>query len=284
MARYGLGSGVRVKTPTAIVDATGTAINPSTIKLTVKKPDGTTQDYTSPTNDGTGLYHQDVPKTDLTTIGHYSYWWTATTPDGVSPTSTLEIYDPGEVTILALQDAKDMLNKSQLVFTDDNEVLRMIATIQASLEKAIGGPVITRTITNERLRVGNGYRTLTVRYRPLVSVTSITDVAGGASISLTDIDVDYATGVIRRKLQLPFWSWGPFYLVTYTAGLGTAVPPAITTAALLILANLWQSQTGGAVAVPGVGGDETVTLPGWGYAIPQRAAQLLSPYALEAYF
>lgn len=282
MPRYGLGSGVRVNVPQAITDDTGTAVNPATIKLTVQKPDGTTQDYTTPTNIGTGLYYQRVPKTDLTQLGHYQYVWTTTSPDGVSPPSGFEINDPFEVTVLSLQDAKDMLSIPQSSTTDDAEILRKIASIEVDIEKATGGPVVTRQISNERLRVGNGYRTLTVRYRPLVSVISIADVANGVAISLSDLDVDYATGVIRRKLQLPFWSWGPFYLVTYTAGLGTAVPPSIAEAAAIILDHLWTTQRGNAAAT--FAGQDTVTPPGWGYAIPNMAAEKLAPFALEAFF
>ena len=138
-------------------------------------------------------------------------------------------------------------------------------------------------ITNERVRAGSGYRTLTVRYRPLVSVVSIADVVDNVPLSLSDLDVDGVTGIIRRKLQLPFWSRGPFYLVTYTAGLGTAVPAFVNEAAALIIQHLWETQRGGAPVAFG-GPEPTVTLPGWGFGIPPRAAELLSPATLEAYF
>ena len=284
MARYLSGlETVTVSTPTAIKDRNGTPTDATTITLTMHQPDGTVKTYT-PTHDGVGLYHQDIPLTDTTQLGMYQWVMSGTiAATGFGFPGNFDVYDPYEVTILALQDAKDMLSISQTNTINDREILRKIATIQANIEKTTGGPTITRQITNERIRAGTGYRTLTVRYRPLVSVVSIADTSNGVAISLTDLDIDYPTGVIRRKLQLPFFSWGPYYLVTYTAGLGVAVPPGIEEACAIILKHLWDTQRANA-PVPFGGSDDLRTLPGWDFGIPPRAADLLSPQALEVYF
>lgn len=282
MARYAQGQPVTVSatitnnaTPPVLVDA-------GTLTLTVQKPDASSQSYATPAHDSTGKYHQDIPATDLAILGHYQYKWVSTgTGAGVIP-GAFEVYDPFEVTVLSLQDAKDTINIPQSTTTFDAEIYRKVATIEANIEKTIGGPVITRTISNERQRVTGGYRTFALRYRPLVSVTSIVDVASGVAMSLSDLDPDYTTGILRRKLDLPFWSRGPYYLITYTAGLGTAVPASIGEAAAVILQHLWETQRGVSSA-PQWAGEQTVTLPGWGYAIPNRAAELLSPYAYEVY-
>jgi len=282
MARYPSGASVTVST--TIKDRTGTAADASAITLTVHQPDGTVKTYPSPTHDGVGQYHQDLPVLDTTPVGMYPYTWTATVASttGIS-VGNFDVYDPFEVNILALQDAKDMLGIAQTNTVNDAEILRKVATIEANIEKTTGGPIITRQITNERVRAGTGYRTLTVRYRPLVSVVSIADTSNGVALSLTDLDIDYTTGVIRRKLQLPFWSWGPYYLITYTAGLGTAVPAGIEEACAIILKHLWDTQRANA-PVPFGGTDDLRTLPGWDYGIPPRAADLLSPYALEVFW
>jgi hypothetical protein len=285
MARYPQGATVTLSF--TVKDSTGSLVDASPIALTVHKPDGTVtagSPYT-PAHDGTGLYHQDLPLTDIATVGHYQHSLTATISGkaGVQ-VGSFDVFDPFEVTVLSLGDAKDMLNIPQSSTTDDAEILRKIATIEANIEKMTGGPVVTRQISNERVRVGTGYRTLTVRYRPLVAVVSIVDVATPTvTLDLSDLDPDYATGVLRRRLQLPFWGVGPFYLVTYTAGLGTAVPAGITEAAAIILDHLWQTQRGQAAAGAPFGGQEVTTLPGFGFAIPNRAAELLSPYALEVF-
>ena len=284
MARYPQGATVTLSF--TVKDATGTLVDASPVSLAVRKPDGTAtvgSPYT-PTHDGVGLYHVNLPLTDVSTIGHYQHALTATISGNAGvQVGTFDVFDPFEVSVLSLQDAKDTLNIPQSRTADDDKIQRKIATIEANIEKMIGGPVITRSIANERVKVGSGYRTLVVRYRPLVSVTSIVDVASGTSLALDDLDPDLATGVIRRKLQLPFWSRGPFYLITYTAGLGTAVPQGIEEAAGIILQHLWEVERGGATPVIGFGGEETVTLPGWGFAIPNRAAELLSPWAIEVY-
>jgi hypothetical protein len=277
MARYPQGAPIRLST--TVRDLTGTLVNATTLTLTVQKPDGTTQSYASPTNDSTGLYHQDIPSTDLSQLGHYAYKWVATgTGAGVSY-SVFEVFDPLEVSVLSLQDAKDHLNITSTAY--DTELQSKIATIQANLEKLCGGPILTRTVT-ERVRVSDYGTALAVRQRPLVAVTSITDIAAGTSISTADLDVDTNAGVIRRKLGLPFLGRGPDYTVVYTAGWGTAVPAAFNEAARIILEHLWQTQHGPS-ARPAFGGEETITLPGFAFAIPNRAAELLSPYLVEAY-
>jgi hypothetical protein len=259
----------------------GTLVNATTLTLTISKPDATTQAYSSPTNDGTGLYHQDVPTADINQVGHYAYKWVATgTGAGVS-FSTFDVFDPLDPSVLSLQDGKEHLNIAAATTTYDAEIASKIATIQANLERMTGGPILNRSVT-ERVCVGAGWTALTVRKRPLVSVTSITDVATGASISTTDLELDTNAGVIRRKALLPFLGVTPYFTVAYVAGWGTEVPAAFGEAARIILEHLWQTQHGPSLR-PSLGGEETVTLPGFGFAIPNRAAELLSPYATEAY-
>jgi hypothetical protein len=125
-----------------------------------------------------------------------------------------------------------------------------------------------------------------------VSVTSITSASGGVIDISAGLDLDANAGLIRRKLGLPFYGpffqWLPQVTVTYVAGWGTAVPAAFNSAARIIVKHLWDTQRG-VTSAPMQGGDETVILPGWGYAIPERAAQLLDgslngmPFMAEAY-
>lgn len=288
MSRYPLGQPVRVST--TIKDLTGAPVDAGTLKLTVRRPDASTQDYLTPAHDGaagSGTYHQDIPAADATQLGHYAYVWTATGAGaGVSPPSGFEVHDPFEVTVLSLQDGKDALNKSQTVVTDDAELLRKIATIESNLEKTTGGPIINRQIT-ERVELVGGYTAFLVRKRPIVSVQSLVSVASGAALNISDLEWDPNSNIVRRKLALPFYgpffTWLPTFTVTYTAGLGTAVPPSVQDAAGIILQHLWEPQRGMS-SNPRYGGNEdTITLPGWSFAIPTLAAELLSPYALEAY-
>lgn len=279
MPRYPQGAPVRLST--TVKDVTGALVTPTTIVLTISKPDATTQAYSSPTADSTGVYHQDVPTADLSQLGHYAYKWVTTGPGAGVSFSNFDVFDPLEVSVLSLQDAKDHLNIPQTTTTYDNELLSKIATIQSTLEKLTGGPIITRSIT-ERVTCGYGWNELAVRQRPLVGVTSITDVASGVALSLTDLDLDTNSGIIRRKLGLPFYGRSGAYSVVYTAGWGVAISPAFNEAARIILEHLWQTQHGPSLR-PAIGGEETTLLPGFAFAVPNRAIELLSFAVQEAY-
>jgi hypothetical protein len=280
MARYPLGQPVRVST--TVRDVTGTLVNATTLTLVVKitGADGTktiTGTYASPVNDSTGLYHQDIPVTDLATVGHYQYAWTATgTGAGVSLPADFDVFDPFEDAFLPLQDGKDQLNIPQAVTTADAELAMYIATIESELEGSTGGPVVNRVVT-ERGELDGTCTVLQVQQRPLVSVTSITPVATGLAADLSaGLDLDKGAGIIRaiggRTLAA---TWNAAVTTVYVAGWGTQVPAAFNLFGRIVLQHLWETQHGPS-ARPSMGGAELVTLPGWGFAIPARAAELLN--------
>jgi hypothetical protein len=291
VARYSTGQPIRLST--TVKDVTGTLVNPGALTLTVLKPDATQQVYSSPANDGTGLLHQDIPIADLGQVGHYAYKWTSTGTGAGESAGDFDVFDPFEPAVLPLQDAKDALNIPASVTTSDNEIAAFVATIETCLERMTGGPLVNRTITAERAEMMAGQTVICVRQRPLVSVTSITSASGGAIDISAGLDIDVNAGTIRRKLGLPFYgpffSWLPQVLVTYVAGWGTAVPAAFGMASRIIIQNLWETQHGPSARPSMGGGDEMVTLPGFGFAIPNQAAELLDgsqngiPFMTEAF-
>jgi hypothetical protein len=295
VARYPLGQPLRLSTTTKQINIDGSysLANATTLALLVSKPDATQQTYSSPANDGTGLYHQDIPAADLTQAGHYQYTWTSTgTAAGVS-FGDFDVFDAlAEAALLPLQDCKDMLNIPQSNTTVDGELLSFIATVETSLEGFTGGPIVNRTVV-ERAELDGTQTVLQVRQRPLVSVTSIVSVASGQPLDLTGgLDIDVNAGTIRRKLAWPFYgpyfAWLPSMTVTYVAGWGTSVPAAFNTCARIIVAHLWETQHGPS-ARPSMGGMDLTQPPGFSYAIPNRAAELLNgtvngmPLRLEAF-
>jgi len=275
---YPLGQPVRIST--TVRDVTGALVDAGTLTLVVKisAVDGTqttTGTYASPAHDGTGLYHQDIPVTDLATIGHYQYVWTSTGSGAGAVPGDFDVYDPYRTAVISLQDAKDMLNIPQATTSYDTEIASFIATIEASLRGLTGGPIVNRTITGERCQFTGWYEQLQVRHRPLVSVTSITSVQSGTVLDITaGLDINPAGRTIRKKDGSPFSSDSTAVLVTYVAGWGTQVPPSINTAARVILAHLWDTQHGPS-ARPSMGPVEMVTPPGFGFAVPAYAAELL---------
>jgi hypothetical protein len=276
VSRYPLNQPIRVST--TVRDVTGALVNAGALTLLVKirNADGTsstTGTYASPANDGTGLYHQDIPAADLQILGHYQYTWTATgTGAGVS-FGDFDVFDPFESALLPLQDGKDHLNIPQAVTSSDNEIQQYIATIETSLEAMTGGPLIDTVIT-ERAEFSRDMLTLQVRQRPLVQVNSITSIPNGATVDISaGLDVDPFTGIVRTKGGWAFSAFSPLATVVYVAGWGAQVPAAFNLAARIILANLWDTQHGPA-ARPSMGA-ELVSMPGFPYAIPPLAAELL---------
>jgi hypothetical protein len=86
----------------------------------------------------------------------------------------------------------------------------------------------------------------------------------------------------------PFFYGLPWFNVVYVAGWGTSVPATFGVFARLVLQHLWEAQHGPSVR-PSMGGMDLVTPPGFAFAIPNRAAELLAgtvggvPLRLEAY-
>jgi hypothetical protein len=297
LSRYPLGAPVRLSTTVRQLntDGTTTLVNAGTLTLLVKlaQADGTqltTGTYATPTLDSTGNYHQDIPVTDLTATGHYQYAWTSTGAGAGVSFGEFDVFDPFETSVLPLQDAKDQLNIPQATTTSDTEIASYIATIESCLEKATGGPLVNRTVS-ERSEMMSNQTVIPVRQRPLVSVTSIISASGAAIDISGGLDLDVNAGLIRRQLGLPFYgpffSWLPQVDVLYVAGWGVAVPAAFNSFARIVLQHLWTSQRGPA-AMP-MGGGEMVTVPGFGFAVPNMAAELLAgsqngvPFISEAY-
>lgn len=300
MSRYPLGAPVRIPITVSQlnVDGTTTLVNATTVTILVKlaQADGTlltTGTYSAPVNDSVGKYHQDIPAADLTGLGHYQYTVTTTGPGAGVTFGDFDVFDPFETAVLPLADAKDMLNIPQTVTTSDAELAAFIATIETSLEGYTGGPIINRTITSEHATLMDRQTVLVVRQRPLVSVTSIVSVASGTALDISaGLDIDPNAGTVRRKLGYPFYgpyfAWLPDMLITYVAGWGTSVPATFNLVARIILKHLWDTQHGPS-ARPQMGGDEMTTPPGFGFAIPSRAMELLEgsfngiPLMSEAY-
>ncbi len=267
MARYPIGQPVRVSVQ--VRDAGGGLVDPTTVTLTVRTPAGSNLTYDEPDTDGTGLYRQDVPTSATATAGRYQYRW-LTTGDGAGvDAGSFDIYDPLAGSTLSLEDAKQHVNVPAATTTQDDEVAFWCAVVDAAIERHIGGPILTRAVT-ERVEPTGGGTTLLLRQLPVVNVTSV----GGTAVS--GLDVDAESGIVHGSFGSSAVS------VVYAAGRGTAVPPAIAGAARIILGHLWQTQRGG-VSRPSVSGGETTVMPGLGYAVPNRALELLAPYAVEAW-
>lgn len=264
---FDLGDTVRLNASSR--DAGGTLTTATTAVLTVTLPDGTTATPTVPAPATAGLYVVDYVTTQA---GRHSVRWVFTAPANAY-TDSFDVREATPPAILSLADAKQHLNKTTT--TDDDEIRSWVESITAGIE-GLCGPVVVRTVTERH--EGRRVPVICLRQTPILSVTSVVAIlTGGTTYTVADLDVDTETGVVQRKDGGTLT--GPLR-VTYSSG-RRIVPAAMSSAARIILQHLWRTQQGPGRPQLGVGDfDVTEPIAGFGYAIPNRALQLLEPYRL----
>lgn len=161
---------------------------------------------------------------------------------------------------ISVDEVKAHANITSNASDDEVELIRNAA--QDAVEGLIG-PVLWRTVTQA---VSANSSTVVLNTLPVVSVTSLTLGGTGTTYTLTD------GGLL---LDVPMRG---DMVATYVVG-RARVTDDIRMAALIIAAHLWQTQLGASPTQLQDGfGDQTAS--GIGYAIPNRAADLLAPHLM----
>lgn len=248
-------------------DPGGTLTNATTAVLTVTLPDGSTVTPTvanPPAQDG-------QYRADYTTVqaGRHTVRWVFTGP-AHAYVDVLDVREAAPAWLFSLADAKNQL---KITLSDQDEEIRdKIGATTRAVEWFVG-PVAVRTVT-EVHHVGM-VQTLALRKIPALSLTEVAAVLeGGTSYAVDALDLDGDTGVVQRLDG--GLMYGPLR-TTYRAG-RLVVPENIREGGELILQHLWRTRQGPGRPQLGVGDfDVTEPIPGLGYAIPNRAMQLLSP-------
>ncbi|MEV5444043.1 hypothetical protein AB0N23_16120 [Streptomyces sp. NPDC052644] len=251
-------------------DDAGALADAGSVTLTLGLPDGTTVTVSPVAPTSTGVY---VHRYATVQPGRHTVRWVASGLNAGAYTDSFDVRPAEPAAILSLADAKAMLNKTGS--DADDEIRGWIESITAGIE-GLCGPVVVQTVT-EQHRVRHA-GSIVLRRTPVLSLTSVQPVlTGGTSYAVDDLVVDEATGVVERLDGGTLY--GPLR-VTYRAG-RRIIPAAITAAARIILQHLWRTQQGPARPQRGVNDyDVTEPVSGFGYAIPNRALQLLEPYRL----
>ncbi|GHH87816.1 phage gp6-like head-tail connector protein [Streptomyces capitiformicae] len=272
---FDLGDTVRLAADSK--DAGGTLANAATVGLTITLPDGTTATpaVTNPPS-VTGQYTVDYTSVQA---GRHSVRWVFTTPNSAY-TDSFDVREAISPAILSLADAKAHLNIAATITTHDDELRGWIEAITHLVQQYTG--ICARgTVVEDHDIQPSGTRVLTLRRTPVISLTSVTAIlTGGTSYTIADLDTDTRMGIVRRLDG--GYLYGPLR-ITYVAG-RSVIPANITSAGKIILQHLWRTQYGASRAGSAIGGGEdfSVTEPiaGFGYAIPNRALQLLEPHRL----
>lgn len=260
--------GATVRLTAECRDPGGTLTTATTAVCTITLPDGTTA-TPAVTVTGVGTYRADYPTAQA---GRHTVRWVFTGP-AHAYTDTFDVAPAAAEGLFSLAEAKRHLN---LTGTDqDDEVRGWIATTTEAVEWFVG-PVVPRTVIEDHTFTRAS--AIALRQTPVLEVTAVVPIlTGGTSYLVADLTPPDASGVVR--LLSGGTLSGPLRF-TYTAG-RRVVPPSIRSAGQIILQHLWRTQQGPGRPQLGVGDfDVTEPIPGLGYAIPHRAAQLLSPHQL----
>lgn len=262
--------GAVVPLGTTVRDSAEALANAGAMALTITLPDATIVAVSPVAPTSTGLYAYDYPSTQA---GRHTVRWVATGVHAGAYTDSFDVREAAPPAILSLADAKKHLNKTST--TDDDEIRSWVESITSGIE-GLCGPVVVRTVTERH--EGRRVPMIALRHTPVLTLTSVVPVLdGGTAYVVADLDVDTSTGVVQRLDGGTLT--GPLR-VTYTAG-RRIIPAAISSAAKIILQHLWRTQQGPGRPQRGMGDfDVTEPVAGFGYAIPNRALQLLEPYRL----
>ncbi|MFG2144129.1 hypothetical protein ACGFRG_08005 [Streptomyces sp. NPDC048696] len=249
-------------------DPGGALATAASATLTITLPDGTTAiPAVAPV--GPGTYQADYA---TTVAGRHMVRWLFTGP-AHAYTDQFDVRPQAPLGLLSLKDARTHLNITGP--QHDDELRGWVESVTAAVEWFVG-PVVVRTVT-ETHSAGR-MDTLALLQPPVLALTAVDAVVTGRpSYAVVDLDLDAASGVVRRKDG--GWLYGPLR-ATYSAG-RRIVPAAVSSASKIILQHLWRTQQG--PGRPQLGVDDYAVsepIPGLGYAIPHRALQLLDPYRL----
>lgn len=267
-------------------DTSGNPQSAATVTVTVTLPDGSTATPTV-TTPGAGVYNATYTTTQA---GHHLVLWVAadvTYPGAYA--DTFEVQALSDPTIVSLAEAKDILQVTGTTALD--------ARIQGwngsatNVVEYMCGPVVQQTVT-ETLP-GRGLETMLSK-PPVISLTAWTVVPPelanlgitvasppspmlrtriyGIEYPLTQLYCDPRRGIVTHTSGLPFFYCD--YVWQYRAG-RPVISFAIYEATKIILEHLYQVYRGGVGAQDVASGESTTVLPGFGFAIPNRAIELL---------
>src|ERR1017187_646476 len=264
----------------------------SKVVATVYLPDGTTA-LPTVVNASTGTYTAIYTTTQA---GHHTVVWIST--DSTYPgafSDSFEVQPQQDATIVSLAEAKEILHQTAST-ANDAKIQGYNAAATAWIEWYCG-PVIQQTVI-ERLPAGG--LTIQLSKPPLISLVNWTTIpaqlatAGiavpspaspmfptrvfGVSYPLSQLYADPVLGTVTHTSGLPFY-YGE-YLWQYQAG-RPVIPASIYEAAKIVLKHRWMVEAAGTGTGTGSGDEQTPMVP-FGFAVPNRAVELLASEAIPA--
>lgn len=254
-------SGDLVPLTVEIKDANGTLTNASAITLTIGLPDGTSASPT-PTNPSTGRYQVDFLALQP---GSHSVSWTSASPNSAH-TDVFEVRVLSPRYIVSLADVKTQLNMTAT--SNDEELRAFIGAATGVIERHLGQAVVKRVFTEEH-SVSAGLLVLT--WTPALTLVSVSSLDSSQTWDVSKLHLS-SSGIVS-----PAAGGTAIYgrvSTAHVAGM-VVIPEEYGLAARIIVQHLWETQRGNS-GNPRAGGlGDSMGSSGRGYAIPNRALELL---------
>lgn len=245
---------------TLVRDADGDLVNTPTLTVSATAPDGT---FSAPAVTNTTTGGRYTAPLQLTQAGVWRWTWTSSGTIVATQSDQLTAVSTQRALIASRAELKKQLNRTDV--TDDDELSTYLAAATDWVEYELGGPIVPTTYTEVYCTDGD---IIVPKRRPLVSVTSITPYLGAALDASSGYRVDTDLNVVFLRYRA-----GREYTMVYRAGLSTILE-RYKLAGLIVAQHLWQVENGGG-GLPFPGEGETTFVAGVGFAVPNRAKELL---------
>jgi hypothetical protein len=262
----------------------GGSVAGSTVTLTVTAPDGT---LSTPTVTPAAISTATVPATQ---VGSYLLVWKSSGTVVDVYQDQFSVVAPA-LMLLSLYDLKDQLNLVQTDATQNPKLLRFLASAKDVVE-SITGPIVSAPVARADVFDGGG-ESIVLPFRWVKAITTVTETIGAVQYTLTEQPLgsfpvdgygytwDRTINKITRRVsgvesRFPLGIGN--VVVTYMPGM-TSIPQVIQDACGELIRHWWDH---GQVAyaspfMPGDDAEQAINI--MGYAIPNRVAEMLQPYA-----
>ena len=271
-------------------DTGGNPQDAATVTVTITLPDGTTATPAT-AHAGTGEYSAAYTTTQA---GHHLVLWVAADPTYPGAyADTFEVQPQQDPTIVSLAEAKEILHLTGT--TEFDSIIQGYNASATNWVEYVCGPVVQQTITETLPARG----TETILSKPPVlellpwtvlpaelanlGITLPSPVSPmirtrvyGIEWPLTQLYCDPRRGIVTHTSGLPFYYCA--YIWQYQAG-RLIIPSGIYDATKIVIEHLFQVERGGTGAADVSAGESETTMTGFGFAVPNRALQLLQPYS-----
>jgi hypothetical protein len=244
-------------------DPDGTPVSADVMTLTITLPDQTVTTVTPVDPISPGVYQYDYLTVQS---GLHVARWVGT---GTNPGADASVFDVASTDppyLISLAAAKKQLNITDA--SADDELRLYVESATYVVEDLTGEVAVRRTIT-ETNEIAAG--TLVLKRSPVVSLTSLASIDGLRTWDVSQLHPSQA-GVVHIRPWLGRWE--RHVTATYVAG-PAVIAANVQLAASIIIEHLWQTKRGSrGAALPG-GLEDTMMPRGLGFAVPNRAIELL---------